>query len=214
MRSDHQGSGSIVGYLRKPDGSMIACMMHPGTSARIEFKPPGRVVSSPGVVVWPPPRQPGTRDVAMRPVMTRGVGNHPSSRGRAGDRAPTPASEPALPFMARDHTPTRVPGVTQDVVRTSLLLPAATRTGLRRLALETDTTMSGLIRAAVHSGLADVDVLVAASFGYRRIAGVRTTLDLPRGVHRKLKALAIDNGTSVQALISASIGRAYPELQR
>jgi hypothetical protein len=42
--------------------------------------------------------------------------------------------------------------------------------------------------------------------------GVRTTLDLPRGVHRTLKRLAADADTSLQALVVAAILQTYPDL--
>jgi hypothetical protein len=42
--------------------------------------------------------------------------------------------------------------------------------------------------------------------------GARTTLDLPRGVHRTLKRLAADEDTSLQALVVAAIVQTYPDL--
>ena len=42
--------------------------------------------------------------------------------------------------------------------------------------------------------------------------GVRTTLDLPRHVHRTLKRLAADQDTSLQALVVAAILQTYPDL--
>jgi len=42
--------------------------------------------------------------------------------------------------------------------------------------------------------------------------GARTTLDLPRDMHRTLKRLAAEEDTSVQALVSAAIQQAHPDL--
>jgi hypothetical protein len=44
---------------------------------------------------------------------------------------------------------------------------------------------------------------------HRPGGGVRTTLDLPRGVHRTLKRLAVDENTSLQALLVAAILQNY-----
>ena len=98
-------------------------------------------------------------------------------------------------------------------MRTTLRLASSVRIGLKRLALEADTTMTDLIRAAVSVGLQDAAGLAAASLAHRRVSsGVRTTLDLPRDSHRTLKRLAADADTSVQALVSAAILQAYPDL--
>ena len=100
-----------------------------------------------------------------------------------------------------------------EAMRTTLHLTTYTRTGLKRLALDADTTMTELIRAAISVGLQDEAGLAAASLAHRRVSsGVRTTLDLPRDVHRTLKRLAADADTSVQALVSAAILQAYPDL--
>jgi predicted transcriptional regulator len=98
-------------------------------------------------------------------------------------------------------------------MRTTLHLPSSLRTGLKRRALDTDTTMTELIRAAISAGLQDAAGLAAASMAHRRAStGARTTLDLPRDMHRALKRLAADEDTSVQALVSAAILRAYSDL--
>jgi hypothetical protein len=100
-----------------------------------------------------------------------------------------------------------------EAMRTTLHLPLSLRTGLKRHALDADTTMTDLIRAAIGAGLQDAAGLAAASMAHRRASGgARTTLDLPRDMHRTLKRLAADEDTSVQALVSAAIQRAYPEL--
>lgn len=100
-----------------------------------------------------------------------------------------------------------------EAMRTTLHLPSSLRTGLKRHALDADTTMTDLIRAAIDAGLQDAAALAAASMAHRRASGgARTTLDLPRDTHRTLKRLAADEDTSVQALVSAAIRQAYPEL--
>jgi predicted DNA-binding ribbon-helix-helix protein len=100
-----------------------------------------------------------------------------------------------------------------EAMRTTLHLPASVRTGLKRRALDADTTMTELIRAAISAGLQDAAGLATASMAHRRTrSGARTTLDLPRDMHRTLKRLAADEDTSVQALVSAAILRAYPDL--
>ena len=101
----------------------------------------------------------------------------------------------------------------REAMRTTMHLAPATRTALKRRALDLDTSMGELIRAAVSSGLQDPAALAAASMERRRASGgARTTLDLPRDVHRTLKRLAADEDTSVQALVVAAILRAYPDL--
>jgi hypothetical protein len=73
--------------------------------------------------------------------------------------------------------------------------------------------MGELIRAAISSALQAPMALVAASMDQRGASGgVRTTLDLPRPVHRTLKRLAADEDTSLQALVVAAILQAYPDL--
>ncbi|MGD9619649.1 MAG: ribbon-helix-helix protein, CopG family [Mycolicibacterium sp.] len=96
--------------------------------------------------------------------------------------------------------------VSGDAVRTSLHLPAEVRAALKSLAVERDTTMSVLIRAAIATGLRKPAALALESLPYRRaVTGMRTTLDLPRDMHRALKRLAARTNTSVQALIAAAI---------
>jgi len=100
-----------------------------------------------------------------------------------------------------------------EAMRTTLHLATSVRTGLKRLALDAHTTMTEVIRAAINVGLQDEAGLAAASLAHRRVSsGVRTTLDLPRDLHRTLKRLAADADTSVQALVSAAIVQAHPEL--
>jgi hypothetical protein len=100
-----------------------------------------------------------------------------------------------------------------EAMRTTLHLVPATRIALKRHALDLDTTMGDLIRAAISSALRDPSGLAAASMGRRgESGGVRTTLDLPRGMHRALKRLAADQDTSLQALVVAAILQTYPDL--
>ena len=100
-----------------------------------------------------------------------------------------------------------------EAMRTTLHFVPATRTALKRRALDLETTMGELIRAAINSALQKPAVLAAASVEHRGASGgVRTTLDLPRDVHRTLKRLAADEDTSLQALVMASILQAYPDL--
>ena len=99
-------------------------------------------------------------------------------------------------------------------MRTTLHLLPATRTGLKRRALDAETTMGELIRAAISSALQEPAALAAASMEHRGASGgVRTTLDLPRGVHRTLKRLAAEKDTSLQALVMAAILQTYPALR-
>lgn len=112
---------------------------------------------------------------------------------------------------ARDSSP--VAAAVHEAMRTTLHLPSSLRTGLKRRALDADTTMTELIRSAINAQLQDAAGLAAASMAHRRVgSGARTTLDLPRDMHRTLKRLAADEDTSVQALVSAAVVRAYPDL--
>jgi hypothetical protein len=121
----------------------------------------------------------------------------------------------ASTFLGEDSTPTAssASAVVYEAMRTTLHLLPATRTALKRRALDQDTTMGDLIRAAISWGLRDPAALAAASMERRgESGGVRTTLDLPRGVHRTLKRLAADEDTSLQALVMAAILQTYPGL--
>ena len=109
-------------------------------------------------------------------------------------------------------TPTPAAAV-YEAMRTTLHLVPTTRTALKRLALDLETTMGELIRAAISSALQDPSLLAAASIAHRGTSGgVRTTLDLPRSVHRTLRRLAADEDTSLQALVMAAILATYPDL--
>jgi hypothetical protein len=121
----------------------------------------------------------------------------------------------ASTFQGEDAARSSTPApVVHEVMRTTMHLPPAMRTGLKRRALDGDTTMSGLIRAAIAVGLQDPATLAGASLQHRRAGGgARTTLDVPRDVHRTLKRLAADEDTSVQALVLAAILRVYPDLR-
>jgi hypothetical protein len=133
-------------------------------------------------------------------------------------RRPTGAAataRAASTFQGEDAVPTdpSPSAVLYEAMRTTLHLPPATRTGLKRRALDLDATMGDLIRAAINSALQMPAVLAAASMEQRGASGgVRTTLDLPRPVHRKLKRLAADEDTSLQALVMAAILQAHPDL--
>jgi len=132
--------------------------------------------------------------------------------GAAGGAATTLA---ASTFQVEDAAPTAAPlsTVVYEAMRTTLHLLPATRTALKRHALDLDTTMGDLIRAAISSALPDPTGLAAASMEHRgESGGVRTTLDLPRSVHRTLKRLAAEEDTSLQALVVAAIAQTYPDL--
>ncbi len=121
----------------------------------------------------------------------------------------------ASTFHGEDAVPTTppAPAVVYEAMRTTLHLLPATRTGLKRRALDLDTTMGDLVRAAINSGLWDPATLAAASMEHRgESGGVRTTLDLPRSMHRTLKRLAADEDTSLQALVVAAILQTHPDL--
>ena len=118
-------------------------------------------------------------------------------------------------FQGDDAAPTISPpsAVVYEAMRTTLHLLPATRTALKRRALDLETTMGDLIRVAINSALLSPAVLAAASMEHRGASGgVRTTLDLPRPVHRTLRRLAADEDTSLQALVVAAILQTYPDL--
>ena len=126
-------------------------------------------------------------------------------------RRPTGAAAPigaAATFQGSDAA-----AGPEAMMRTTLQLSPALRTALKRLALDADTTMSGLIRAAIAAAMDAPDALAAASMQHRRVAaGARTTMDIPRDLHRSLKRLAADRDTSVQALVIAAIAHAHPNV--
>jgi hypothetical protein len=124
------------------------------------------------------------------------------------------AARAASTFQGTEEARVNSPAAAvHEAMRTTLHLPSSLRTGLKRRALDADTTMTDLIRTAISAGLQDAAGLAAASIAHRRATGgARTTLDLPRDMHRTLKRLAADEDTSVQALVSAAIHRVYPEL--
>ena len=110
-------------------------------------------------------------------------------------------------------TPPPPTAAVYEAMRTTLHLVPAMRTALKRRALDFETTMGELIRVAIMAALQDPAELAAASIEHRGASGgVRTTLDLPRSVHRTLRRLAADEDTSLQALVMAAISSAYPEL--
>jgi hypothetical protein len=115
--------------------------------------------------------------------------------------------------LSEAQTAAPASAVVYEAMRTTLHLVPAMRTALKRRAVDLDTTMGDLIRAAIGSGLQYPAGLAAASMERRgESGGVRTTLDLPRAVHRTLKRLAADEDTSLQALVVAAILQTYPDL--
>jgi len=121
----------------------------------------------------------------------------------------------ASPLHGDDAVKTTAPPSAEvhEAMRTTLNLLPTTRTALKRRALDLDTTMGDLIRAAIGSALQNPRALAAASIECRgESGGARTTLDLPRNVHRTLKRLAVDEDTSLQALVLAAIMQTYPDL--
>jgi hypothetical protein len=146
--------------------------------------------------------KPSTADAVRASVIRRPTGAAAAARAASTFQG---AEE------ARTDNP--VTAAVHEAMRTTLHLAPSLRTGLKRRALDSDTTMTELIRAAINTGLQDAAGLATASMEHRRASsGARTTLDLPRNMHRTLKRLAADEDTSVQALVVAAIRQAYPDL--
>lgn len=125
------------------------------------------------------------------------------------------AARAASAFDADDPALERPPApvVPLEFMRTTLHLVPAMRTALKRRALDCDTTMGKLICTAVRTGLQEPSALALASREHRGVSGgVRTTLDLPRQLHRALKRLAAEEDTSLQALVMAAILGTFPDL--
>ncbi|HWF71623.1 MAG TPA: hypothetical protein VG187_19055 [Mycobacterium sp.] len=149
--------------------------------------------------------KPSTADTVRASVIRRPTGAAAAARAASTFQSP---SEERL-----DNPVARTAGL-HEAMRTTLHLAPALRTGLKRRALDSDTTMTELIRAAISAGLQDSAGLAAASMEHRRASsGARTTLDLPRDIHRTLKRLAVDKDTSVQALVMTAILWAYEDLK-
>jgi hypothetical protein len=92
-------------------------------------------------------------------------------------------------------------------------MPASIRRALKQLALDNGTTMSELVRTAIVAGVQKPIELAEASTSHHRTStGVRTSVDVPRRMHRMLKRLAAERDTSVQALIFTAIVRKHPEI--
>jgi predicted DNA-binding ribbon-helix-helix protein len=148
--------------------------------------------------------KPSTADAVRASVIRRPTGAAAAARA---------ASTFQVADEARINSPAVRTSAVHEAMRTTLHLAPSLRTGLKRRAFDSDTTMTELIRAAISAGLQDAAGLAAASMEHRRASGgARTTLDLPRDMHRTLKRLAADEDTSVQALVSAAILQAYPDL--
>jgi hypothetical protein len=149
-----------------------------------------------------------TADAVRASVIRRPTG------AAAAARAASTFQNAEQPRPAAPAAPTSAAVVVHEAMRTTLHLAPSVRTGLKRCALDSDTTMTELIRAAIGAGLQDAAGLAAASMEHRRASGgARTTLDLPRDMHRTLKRLAADEDTSVQALVVAAIMRVHPDLR-
>jgi hypothetical protein len=145
--------------------------------------------------------KPSTADSVRASVIRRPTGAAAATRAADTFQGGGDAERLAAPFAAH------------ETVRTTMHLPAAVRSGLKRQALDRDTTMSDLIRMAVSSGMQNPAGLAGASMKHRRVGGgARTTLDLSRDMHRSLKRLAVDQDTSVQALVLTAVLQAYPKL--
>lgn len=96
--------------------------------------------------------------------------------------------------------------------RTTVIYPAKLRRGLKTLAVQSDTTVAALVRAAVAAGVSSPSCLVQAAPAWERASGARTTLDLDAAAHKKLKMLAAEHDTTVQALVLAAVTSEHPEL--
>lgn len=93
-----------------------------------------------------------------------------------------------------------------EVMRTTVKLPAELHAALKRRASDEATTMGALVCVGLRAGLRAPVNLAAASTPHRRSTGSRrTTVDLPRDLHRTLKLLAIEHETTVHALILAVV---------
>lgn len=96
--------------------------------------------------------------------------------------------------------------------RTTVVYPAPLLLGLKTAALHGGGTLGDLVRAAITSALKTPARLAGEAATHRRVAGTRTTLDLPTEQHRRLKVLAAETGVTVQALVLAAVARTHPEL--
>lgn len=103
--------------------------------------------------------------------------------------------------------------VVPDPVRVTMVLPSNVWAGLKVAAVEANTTMANLIRAAIDAALLDSRPAVVA--GLRRRGGpegCRTTVDLDDSVYRVLQTRAAAERTSAQAMMLAAICSAYPDM--
>lgn len=151
--------------------------------------------------------KPSTADDVRTSVIRRPTGAAAAARAAStfqnAEETSPPAKNSVMSSTAAAH----------EAMRTTLHLAPPLRMGLKRRALDSETTMTELIRGAITTGLQEPGELAEASMSHRRVSsGARTTLDLPRDMHRTLKRLAADEETSVQALVTAAITRAYPNL--
>lgn len=133
--------------------------------------------------------------------VTAGLVRRPTST------APTSRAAEVLPT---EPAPRAEPGGTQA---TTVAYPPKLKRALKVRAAKQGTTLTALVAAAV-SGV-DIAVLVAAATADPAPAtGPRSALYLPAGLHRTLKLTAVENDTTITALILAALLIAYPELPR
>lgn len=150
--------------------------------------------------------KPSTADDVRTSVIRRPTGAAAAARAASTFQNAEDTSPPANNSVTST-------AAAHEAMRTTLHLAPPLRIGLKRRALDSETTMTELIRGAITTGLQEPGELAEASMSHRRVSsGARTTLDLPRDMHRTLKRLAADEETSVQALVTAAITRAYPNL--
>lgn len=135
----------------------------------------------------------------------------PRDLGESLIRRPT-AARPATRAADTFQTPAAVELASAAMHRTTVTYPAPLLLALKTAALKSGGTLGELVRAAITAALMTPDRLAASATANPRVAGTRTTLDLPAEQHRRLKVLAAENGVTVQSLVIAAIAYTHPEL--
>lgn len=146
------------------------------------------------------------------PAIRRPTGDTPAARAAdvfQSAPAPAPAVAEPGPAVARRGRPRTHAGA---MTRTTVLYPDAGLTALKVAAVHAGTSVGELVREAIGDGLKTPARLATTATEYVRVAGVRTTLDVDAGTHRRLKILAAEKGVTVQSLILAAVHHAHPEM--
>lgn len=153
--------------------------------------------------------------LAPRPTIRRPTSETPAARAADTFQTIEPPAEPAAeprPAADRPRRGGRPRKNTGAVHRTTVVYPDDVLTRMKVESVTAGGSVGDIVRAALAAQAKAPARLAEEAAAWVGVAGVRTTIDLDDALHRKMRVLAAERRTTVQALILAALCQERPDL--